>query len=81
MNPISIHDALAPIRQYEFKALEKLITDMGVELRLLISFAVTDGMDTVHISKLMTLADRYDKLSMEVLTETVNRLRLMKNGK
>ena len=81
MTEVSIHDALAPIRRYEFMALEKLVTDMSVELRLLVSFAVSDGSDAVGIGKLMDLADKYDKLSMEVLAETVNRLRLLRGAK
>lgn len=80
-NQISIHEALAPIRRYEFQALEKLVNDMSVELRLLVSFAVNEGSNSVEISRLLELSDRYDRLSMEVLTETVNRLHLMKGAK
>lgn len=73
--PTTFFEVVERARQYEFKALSKVITDMGVELRLLVALAEQNGEDTISSAKVREIVAKYEDMSIDVMRETINRLR------
>lgn len=85
----SFNESIEKSRQYEFKALCKIISDMGVELRLLAALAEQSERDKlftgediqphkVDAAKIVEIANRYEDKFLDVMRETIHKLNSIK---
>ena len=71
----SHHDAIEEAKKAEFKALLKIINDIGVELRLLASLAGMHELTTVDAQKMLDIYSKYEDASIDIIRKTTIRLR------
>lgn len=73
--PTNFNEAIEKSRQYEFKGLCKVISDMSVELRLLAALAEQSGSDKIDAAQVVGITIKYEDKSLDVMREAI---RLMK---
>lgn len=75
--PKSLYEDIAKLRSNEFKALYKIINDIGVELRLLVALANKEGQNRISEDAILELCNRYEDAALALLRDTVLKLRMM----
>ncbi len=76
--PTSYQEVVEKTRQYEFKALVKVMNDMGIELRLLVALAEQLGQDTVSAEEVKKIVYKYEDEAIEVMRTSIRMMNEVK---